>query len=104
MDCPLKCRGQTGRTFKTRYKEHIQAVWANNANSEYSNHMLNAGHTYGSITNTTKILKTEKKGEHLNTLEKYHIYMTSKNGLQMNDTYIDTHNPIFEVIQDLNNR
>jgi hypothetical protein len=25
MDCPLKYRGQTGQTFKTRYKEHIQS-------------------------------------------------------------------------------
>lgn len=27
----------------------------------------------------------------------------SKGGLQMKDTYIDTHNPIFEAIQELNN-
>jgi hypothetical protein len=25
-------------------------------------------------------------------------------GLQMNDTYIDTYNPMFEVMQELNNR
>jgi hypothetical protein len=51
-----------------------------------------------------KVLKTEKKGKHLNTLEKYHIYKTSKEGLQMNDAYIDTHNPIREVIQEINDR
>jgi hypothetical protein len=33
------------------------------------------GHAYGSITNTMKVLKTEKKGKHLNTLEKFYIYM-----------------------------
>jgi hypothetical protein len=59
---------------------------------------------YGSIADTMKILKTEKKGKHLNTLEKYHIYKTSKEGLQMNDTYIDTHNPIFEMIREINDR
>jgi hypothetical protein len=51
-----------------------------------------------------KILKTERKGKHLNTLEKYHIYNMSKDGLQMNDTYIDTHNPVFEMIQEVNSR
>jgi hypothetical protein len=61
---------------------------ANNANSGYSNHILNTGHTYGNVTNAMKILKIEKKGKHLNTLEKYHIYKTSKDGLQMNDTLI----------------
>jgi hypothetical protein len=66
--------------------------------------MLNTGHAYGSMTNTMKVLKTEKKGKHLNTLEKYHIYKTSKEGLQMNDTYINIHNPIFEVIQEINDR
>jgi hypothetical protein len=58
MDCPLKYIGQTGRTFKARYKEHIQAIRNNNGNSGYSKHILNTGHTYGSITNTMKVLKT----------------------------------------------
>jgi hypothetical protein len=61
MDCQLKYIGQTGRTFKTRYKEHIQAIRNNNSNSGYSNHMLNTGHAYGSMANTMKVLKTKKK-------------------------------------------
>jgi hypothetical protein len=78
----------------------------NNGNSGYSNHILNIGHAHGSLTNIMEVLKTDKQGKHLNTLEKYHIYthIRSKAGLQMNDTYIDTHNPIFEVIQELHNR
>jgi hypothetical protein len=66
--------------------------------------MLTTGHTYGSIADPMKVLKTEKKRKHLNTLEKYHIYKVSKEGLQMNDTYIDTHSPIFEMIQEINDR
>jgi hypothetical protein len=75
MDCPLKYVGQTGQTFKTRYKEHTQAIRSNNGNSWYSNHMFNTGHAYGSIADAMKVLKTERKGKHLNTLEKYHIYI-----------------------------
>jgi hypothetical protein len=37
----------------------------------------------------------QRKGKHLNTLERYYIYKMRKNGTQMNDT----HNPIFEIIQ-----
>jgi hypothetical protein len=33
------------------------------------------------------VIKTEKKGKHLNTLEKYHIYKISKHRLNMNDTH-----------------
>jgi hypothetical protein len=40
------------------------------------------------------IIRTYRKGKHLNALEKYHLYKISKNNLQMNDTNIDTHNPI----------
>jgi hypothetical protein len=38
------------------------------------------------------------------TIEYYHIYKISEDKLQMNNTYIDTYNTIFEVIQELNNR
>jgi hypothetical protein len=61
----------------------------------YSNHILNTGHTCGNITDTMEIIKTEKNGKHMNTLERYHIHKISKHKLHMNDTYIDTHNPIF---------
>jgi hypothetical protein len=72
-ECPLKYIGQAGRTFKTRYKEHIQAIGINDGNSGYSNLILNTGHTYGTITDTMYI-KNKGKGKHLNTLGKYHIH------------------------------
>jgi hypothetical protein len=52
MDRPIKYVGQTGRTFNTRYKEHIQNIRSNNSNSGYSNHILNTGHAYRMITDT----------------------------------------------------
>jgi hypothetical protein len=73
MDCPLKYIGQTGRIFRTKYEEHIEAIRNNNSNSGYSDHILNTGHAYRSISDTMKVVKIEKKGKHLNTLEKYHI-------------------------------
>jgi hypothetical protein len=94
LDCPLRYIGQTGRTFKIRYKEHIQAIRNQNSNSGYSNHILNTGHTYGTITDTMDIIRKGRKGRHLNTLEKYHIYKISKANVHLNNT----HNPIFQVI------
>jgi hypothetical protein len=40
-----------------------------------------------------------RKGRHLNTLEKYHIYKISRSNLHMDDTHNETHNPIFKIIQ-----
>jgi hypothetical protein len=89
MDCPLKYIGQTGRTFNSKYKEHIHDIRTNNSNT---------GYTYGTITDTMEIMKTERKGRYLNTLERYHIYEISKDNLHMNDTNVDIHNPIFKAI------
>jgi hypothetical protein len=104
LDCPLKYIGQTGRTFHTRYKEHIHAVRNNNSNSGYSNHILNTGHKYGKTTDTMDIIRTHRKGKHLNTLEKYHIYKISRDNIQRNDTNTDTHNPIFKALHETNTR
>jgi hypothetical protein len=57
------------------------------------------GHTYGTITDTIDIIRTQKKGKHLNTLEKYHINKIGRNILHMDDTNIYTHNPIFRTLQ-----
>lgn len=85
MDRPLKYIGQTGRTFYTRYKEHIEVIRNSISNSGYSNHILSTGHVYGCITVTMEITKTEKKRKHLNTLEKYNLSRLLR--LHMNDTY-----------------
>jgi hypothetical protein len=57
LECPLKYIGQTDRTFHTRYKERVKAIRNNNSNSEYSNHILNTGHKYGSITDAVDIIR-----------------------------------------------
>jgi hypothetical protein len=104
LDCPLKYTGQTGRTFNLRYKEHIQAIRSNCSKSGYSNHILNAGHTYGTITDTMDVIRTGRKSRHLNTLERYHIYKICRNNLHMNETYIEAHNPILQTVHGLYNR
>jgi hypothetical protein len=78
MDCPMEYIEQTRRTFNTRYKEHIYDIRSNNSNSGYSNHILNTGHAYGTMTDTMDIITTGRKGKQLNTLERYHIYKTAE--------------------------
>jgi hypothetical protein len=50
------------------------------------------------------IIKTHKKGKHMNTLEKYHIHKLYRGNLQINDSAIEPNNPIFKTIHELNNR
>jgi hypothetical protein len=54
------------------------------------------------MTDIMTIIKIERKGKHLNTLEKYHVYKANKEGPIMNDMHNETQNPIFEILQDTN--
>jgi hypothetical protein len=88
-----------GRTFSTRYKEHICDIRSNKNNCGYSNNILNTGHTYGTIADIMEIIKTGRKEKYLNTLEKYHISEISRDNLHMNDILI--HSPIFEPLHEI---
>jgi hypothetical protein len=102
-ECPLKYIGQTGRNFNTRYKEHIYSIKSNNSSIGYAKHVLDAGHSYNTIEKTMEIIKTGRKGKHLNTLERYYIHKVKKTGALMNEINTDEHNPIFETLHKINN-
>jgi hypothetical protein len=69
--------GQTGRKFRTRYKEHMRDIRNNKENTGYSHHILSTGHMYGMLEDTLQMVKIQNKGLHLNTLEGFHIYKES---------------------------
>jgi hypothetical protein len=77
-DCHKTYVGQTGRKFKTRYKEHIQSIRANNANTKYAQHILDMQHTYGPIADTMDLPHNEKNGRLMNTWEQFYIHKLSK--------------------------
>jgi hypothetical protein len=89
-ECPLRYVGQMGRTFKDKYREHIQAIRTNTP--KYAQHISDTGHAYYKMEETMDVIHIIRKGHVLNTLERFYIYDLSKKKLQMNDT----HNPIFD--------
>jgi hypothetical protein len=60
-------------------------------------HILDIGHAHNTIEETLEVLHIQKKGRLLNTLEHFHMYNLSKQKLQMNETFTDTHNPTFNL-------
>ncbi|KAJ4438388.1 hypothetical protein ANN_14333 [Periplaneta americana] len=81
----LKCNtcnnfyiGQTGRSFQTRYKEHITAITKLQNTSTYAEHITNTNHTYRDINTDMEILHIQPKSQKLNTLEQYEIYRHTK--------------------------
>jgi hypothetical protein len=90
--------GQTGRNFKTRFKEHIQDIKNNRAKTGFSQHILNTGHEYNTIDNCMSIIKIQNKGKLLNTLEKFYIYKEQKTDNLLNENRMEPYNPIYELL------
>jgi hypothetical protein len=81
----MKYNGQTGWKFNIRCKQHVHMVRKSNSNSGYCNHIPSIGHKYSIITDTMDVIRTRRKGKHLNTLEKYYIHKISRDNLHMED-------------------
>jgi hypothetical protein len=96
-NCNLKYVGQTGRIFRIRY-----TIYGNKTTSRYVQHILDTGHSYGSIKDTLRILHRNKKGLMMNTLEQFHMHGLTREYLQLNDTHTDTYNLIFNLISTYN--
>jgi hypothetical protein len=75
QECGGAYAGQMRRKFRTRYKEHVRDIRSNKEKTGYSHHILSTGHTYGTLEDTLKIVKIQRKGPHLNTLERFYIYI-----------------------------
>jgi hypothetical protein len=63
--------------------------------STYAQHIPNAGHPYGNIQSTMKIIQLTHKGRHMDSLEKFHVYSMHQQNKQMNEVLFDLQNPIF---------
>jgi hypothetical protein len=53
---------------------------------------------FGNIKDTMQILQLQKKGSHLNTIERFYIYKEATANNHLNDDYTIPHNKIFETI------
>jgi hypothetical protein len=90
--------GQTGRTVRTIYKEHIREIKPNGNTSKYAQHILDTAHNYDDIEETLKILQIAKKNKMLDMLENYCMYKITKQGIQINDAATNIYNPNYEFI------
>jgi hypothetical protein len=76
----------------------VLAIKKNRQNSKFAQHILDTGHEYKTIEKTMKISDIGKKGQMLDTYERFHIYEISKQNLQLNDNFTEIYNPIYNKI------
>ena len=73
-DCGMAYVGQTGHNFRTRFNEHKRSFIHNNQTSKYALHLLEHSHTLGNVQDVMRVLQFQKKGIHLDTIERFHIH------------------------------
>lgn len=77
-DCPKFYIGQTTRSFKTRFKEHLPTK-KSKTRSAYAAHLIDNNHNYTDFQKNVNILNiNNKKGRMLDCLEEFHIYKAMK--------------------------
>jgi hypothetical protein len=96
--CDMKYTGQTGRPFKTRFKEHMRDFKYNNQKSKFAQHLLDSQHSIGKMENIMDIMHIMNKGKMMDTVEKYYIYKETKINNQINDRLTIQPNIIFDTI------
>jgi len=74
-----------GREYRIRFNEHKRAFHHNPQQSKFPLHLTEHKHSFGHTNNTMQIIHLQKKGRHLNTIERFHIYKEAQKDNHLND-------------------
>jgi len=94
--CNLSYVGQTNRNLKTRFQEHIRYVKTNSPQSAYAQHILHNQHEYGTLTETTTLLKPIQHESMLLPFEQVHIQSLHQAGKLIPEQYLNHPNPLLQ--------
>ena len=97
-DCDKKYVGQTDRSFRTRFREHLWDYRYKTGNSKFAQYLHEHDHSFGPINSVMDILQIVGKGAMMDTLERYHIYKITNLGTQINDKSTATCNILFNTL------
>ncbi len=80
-DCPKFYIGQTSRSFRTRFREHLpssRSTTNSKTRSAYAAHLIDSKHKYSNFEKNVKVLNVCKKGRYLDCVEEFQIYKAVK--------------------------
>jgi hypothetical protein len=89
---------QTDRSFAVRYNKYKNAFKTNSHTSNFAKHLIEQAHSFGSIQNTMKIVQRHLKGAHLNTMQRYYIYVEFTKNNHLKDEHNISPNKIFDAL------
>lgn len=97
-DCPAFYLGQTGRSFKLRFNEHISEIKRIKPESRFALHIKISNHHFESIDNNMEILHRMAKGDNLDRIEELEIYKERRNIQLLNNKINTETNKIYDLI------
>ena len=90
--------GQTGRSFNTRFREHLRDFKNGHGKSRFAQHLLENRHAIGPMNDIMDTLFFINKGRLMDAVESFYIFRETKLNNQLNDKLTVKHNIIFETI------
>ena len=101
-DCPSFYIGQTGRSFKQRFKEHTKDIGKMNPESRFALHINDTQHNYTDMDTNLSILYKITKGDTMNRIEEFEIYKNRSNQFLLNNKINTTTNKLYDIILNKN--
>ena len=98
--CQTACVGQTRRSVKQRYQEHIRYIKYHHPQSVYAQHILNNRHEFGPINETMSLLKQVNNNSLLLPYEQPYIQTHRLHNQLIPEQNTGEHNPIYQLFSD----
>ena len=95
--CKLSYLGQTSRSLKIRYQEHIRYIRNNNSQSAYAQHILCNQHECSMMNNLMTLLKPLNNPNVLTPYEQFYIQALRQEGKLIPEQCPGKLNPLFQL-------
>ena len=89
--------GQTSRSLKQRYQEHIRYIRNNNTQSAFAQHILKNQHEYGTINGIMKLLKPTNHTSMLISYELFFIHSQRQHDQLITEQNPSENNPLIQL-------
>jgi len=101
-DCPSVYIGQTSRSFKIRFKEHLPRpsdALLTTPRSAFASHLISNDHSYENIHQNMEIMQLCRRGAYMSSVEEFLIYQAVKSEPQnvLNDKLTFKNNIIYNT-------
>jgi len=94
----MKYVGQTGSSFRIRFRERFRDFKYGNRKSKFATRLLDNRHAIDKMENIMEATYVTNKGKLMDTLERFYIYRETKINNQINDKLTIKPTIVFQTV------